>query len=139
VADPDQQRARLGQLIEQRRKTLGLSLSAAARAAGINRATWVGTERVTRRTAEYNYVAIERVLGWAAGSVDAILAGSEPAAVQGRVGPLSPRVVADVEMVSRLDMPAADRLAMIRSVVALHEEMLAEQQQAPGETSIAAR
>lgn len=129
MADPDQQRTRLGQLVEQRRKTLGLSLSAAARAAGVNRATWVGIERLTRRTAEYNYAVIERVLGWAAGSVDTILTGGEPTALaKDRPRPSSPQVVTDVEMVSRLDLPAAARLAMIRRIVALHGEDLAERQ-----------
>lgn len=40
--------------------------------------TWTAAEKGTKRTAEYIYGPMERVLGWAPGSVDQILAGGEP-------------------------------------------------------------
>ncbi len=139
VADPapELDRARLAEAVERRRKMLGLSISAAARAAGIDRATWTGTERGTRRTEEYNFAAIERALGWAPGSVDAILSGGAPtiegtaqanlggltATARGEVkSDLPAEVVEDLDMILGLDLPASTRLRMIRQVVALHEQ-----------------
>ncbi len=70
-------RERLGQLIAAYRKRRGLSVRAAADGAGIDRMTWTAAEKGTKRTAEYIYGPIERVLGWAPGSVDQILTGGE--------------------------------------------------------------
>lgn len=81
VAEPQDDpsaRARLARLIEDRRKSLSLSISGAARAAGIDRGTWTAAERGTRQTEEYMYAGIERVLRWAPGSIDDIMAGGEP-------------------------------------------------------------
>lgn len=71
-------RDRLSRLVAARRKDLGLSVSAAARAAGINRATWSALERGERDTEEYLYSGIERAIAWAAGSIGVILAGGDP-------------------------------------------------------------
>lgn len=57
---------------------MGLSVSKAAREARISRVTWAAVESGTRETEAYNYGVIQRVLGWAPGSVDAVLAGGEP-------------------------------------------------------------
>lgn len=71
----------LGQRVLTRRKELGLSVSAAARQASINRATWSAIERGERETEEYIYGSVERALNWQPGSIDAILSGknAEPA------------------------------------------------------------
>lgn len=47
--------------------------------AGINRATWGALERGDRETEDYVFGGVERALKWAPGSVDAVLAGGEPA------------------------------------------------------------
>ncbi|MBM0277224.1 helix-turn-helix domain-containing protein [Micromonospora tarensis] len=72
------QREHLAKAIETRRIELGLSGAAAARAAGIDRATWTSAENGTRRTAEHNYAGIERALQWKPGSIRAVLGGGEP-------------------------------------------------------------
>lgn len=75
----DERRVRLANAIEARRKELGLSLSAAARAAGgMDRGTWTAAERGTRDTEDYIYAAIERALQWLPGSAQAVLAGGQP-------------------------------------------------------------
>lgn len=74
-------RQRLAHLMEQRRRALGLSVRAAAQAAGIDRATWTSAEAGTRQTAEYNYAGIEKALSWQSGSIDAILDGRDPTPV----------------------------------------------------------
>ncbi|MEU7170394.1 hypothetical protein ABZ949_02735 [Micromonospora tulbaghiae] len=51
-----------------------MSISAAARVAGINRSTWGAVERGERETEDYTYGAIERALNWEAGKAQAILA-----------------------------------------------------------------
>jgi len=76
----DQARQRLGELVLARRHELGLSLREAARRAGIMRPTWTGMEHGSRRTAAYNFAAIERALDWRPGSIEAVLAGGEPEA-----------------------------------------------------------
>jgi hypothetical protein len=64
---------------------LGLSVSKAARDAGISRTTWIAVEAGSRETQSYNYAPIERVLRWEPGSIEAVLAGGEatPVVVQG--------------------------------------------------------
>lgn len=64
--------------MRQRRRQLGLSISRAAKEAGIDRGTWTSVEEATRETAEYNYGPIERTLRWKLGSIDVILAGGDP-------------------------------------------------------------
>ena len=78
----DQARQRLGELVLARRQELGLSLREAARRAGIMRPTWTGMEHGSRRTAAYNFAAIERALDWRPGSIEAVLAGGQPEAGQ---------------------------------------------------------
>lgn len=78
-------RERLGRLVAERRRALGLSISAAARRAGINRATWTAVEEATRDTEVYNYGLIEKVLGWTPGSIDKVLNGRAPSIVDTHV------------------------------------------------------
>jgi hypothetical protein len=66
-------------MIKARRAALRLSISAAARAARVDRDTWASAESGTRDLREFNYAGIERALAWGSGSVDQILAGGDPA------------------------------------------------------------
>jgi transcriptional regulator with XRE-family HTH domain len=75
----ERNRQRLGLLVVARRKELGLSIREAARRAGVMRPTWTGLEEGSRRTADYNFAAMERTLRWSTGSIEAVLAGGEPA------------------------------------------------------------
>lgn len=74
----DDQHRRLGELIRKRRLQLGLSMRAAAIAAGVNRTTWATAETGGRRTTEHLLPGIERTLRWAPGSIDLVLAGGNP-------------------------------------------------------------
>src|SRR4051812_29635712 len=81
-------RLRLGHLVLARRKELGLSIREAARRAGVMRPTWTGLELGVRRTADYNFAAMERTLEWGAGSIETVLGGGEPTALPAApVGP----------------------------------------------------
>jgi transcriptional regulator with XRE-family HTH domain len=64
---------RLARRVRQRRMELGLSVRAAAKAAGIDRDTWSKLEDSTRATQDRNYNAIERTLEWPQGEIDSIL------------------------------------------------------------------
>jgi transcriptional regulator with XRE-family HTH domain len=75
-------RVRLGQLVAARRKSLGQSINQAAVASGISRTTWTAVEAGTRDTEAYTYGRMERVLRWAAGSIDEILAGGQATVAQ---------------------------------------------------------
>ena len=74
---PEETRSRLGWLVAERRKALGLSKDAAARAADISRLTWRKVEDggTVRDTI---YAAVERALGWVPGDAEAALAGGTP-------------------------------------------------------------
>ncbi|HEV2780378.1 MAG TPA: hypothetical protein VGX25_13395 [Actinophytocola sp.] len=68
----------LGTRITARRDDLGLSMSAAARSAGVNRLTWRAWEKDMSVPESYNHVKIERVLRWERGSVAEVLNGRPP-------------------------------------------------------------
>jgi transcriptional regulator with XRE-family HTH domain len=72
-------RERLADRVRKRRLELGLSVRAAAKAAGVDRATWGSLEDSTRATRTQYFAGIERALEWAAGSCEVILDGGEPA------------------------------------------------------------
>lgn len=131
VGEPESSRERLGELASRRRRELGLSVSAAARAAHIDRATWAGMERSGRRTEAYNYAGIERALAWEPGSVDQILAGGEPTPVSRRPATQEPipdlDLDVEIERIAALDLPARTRLVLLRKLIDLHEQAQAEQ------------
>jgi transcriptional regulator with XRE-family HTH domain len=77
----ERRRQRLGQHVMTRRKELGLSVREAARRAGVMRATWTGLEQGSRRTADYNFAAVERVLEWQPGSLARVAEGGDPTPV----------------------------------------------------------
>lgn len=132
---PEDAHDRLAELVKTRRKGQGLSVSAAARAAAINRDTWTDFENGTRRLREYNYAGIERALDWGPGSIDSILAGGDPKPM----GDQPPRpatgddeLVEEIERIRGLPISARARLSMIEALVAAHEEALAENRRQPG-------
>jgi transcriptional regulator with XRE-family HTH domain len=68
----DTDRGRLAQLVKQQRQSLGLSVRAAAREAGVDRATWTGLEDGSRETQDRQFSGIERALDWPPGTIDRI-------------------------------------------------------------------
>jgi hypothetical protein len=71
-------RERTARAVRHRRQQVGLSISAAARAAGIQRSAWVSLESRTRETEPFQPATqkyIEWVLGWAPGSLFAVSVG----------------------------------------------------------------
>lgn len=68
----------LGQQIATRRKDQRLSVSEAARRAGVHRLTWTAWESGKAAPVEHRYAAIESTLSWARGSVESIQNGGEP-------------------------------------------------------------
>jgi lambda repressor-like predicted transcriptional regulator len=77
--DPSQDWARLTRLVVARRRELGLSIRGAATTAGLARNTWTTLENGTHRLTDRSYSTVEATLGWAPGSIAAILAGGDPA------------------------------------------------------------
>lgn len=71
-------RHRLGKLVERRRIELGLSVRAAAKLAGIDRATWAALEDGSRLTQDRHYAGIERALQWPTSYVQSIASGEHP-------------------------------------------------------------
>jgi hypothetical protein len=87
AAETDRQR--LGRLVRLRRRFLRLSLSEAARRAGVNRATWTGVEQRATDAEDYTYAGVEAALEWKPGSVAAVLRGEEPIEMPGRGRPVT--------------------------------------------------
>lgn len=133
-------RERLGQAIEARRKTMGLSLSAAARLAGIDRATWTGSERGTRQTEAYNFAGIERALRWAPGSVERTLAGGAPTELPAApvVDIVRPPMKIDLDYeldrVRALDIPPRTKLRLIQALIELAGQAQEAESGAPNAT-----
>lgn len=129
-------RERLGQQVALRRTQLGLSVSAAARIAQIDRGTWAGVEKAVRLTEQYNFAGIERALQWAPGSIAATLAGGNPTPQQdGQHEAIEPALPpdfdlrAEIERISRLDIPARTRLELAKRITDLYEQAQAEGRQ----------
>lgn len=126
----DREWRELATAVRRRRMQLGLSQYAAAAAAGCNRVTWGHLEKGGRHTSEYLWSGVERALGWAGGSVAAILAGGEPAeatVASTQAPPDAPLdIAADVARILGLGLPARARLDLLRALVSLHEEARAE-------------
>jgi transcriptional regulator with XRE-family HTH domain len=73
MAETDAGRARLAAQVQARRRQRGLSLRAAAAAAGIDRDTWSSLEEGRRETQDSKFAGIERALGWPTGEIARIL------------------------------------------------------------------
>lgn len=73
----DEPRHRLGWLVAERRKALRLSKAAAARAGDVSVITWTKVED-GEPVRDLTYAAVDRALGWAAGSAEGVLTGGTP-------------------------------------------------------------
>lgn len=131
---------RLGQAVKDRRLELGLSVRAAATIAEINRATWGTLEEGDRRLSRHLWKGVEGALAWAPGSVSRILAGGDPTPLPDDhpevVVPALPPdfdLGAEIERVSRLDIPAKTKLELARRITDLYEQAQAEHRQAQAE------
>lgn len=102
-------------------------MSAAARSAGIDRATWTAVENARRKTEEYQYGPLERVLKWAPGSVSRILAGGEPAPLPDAEAAAPPDDRA-ARIIWESDLPREEKLRWIERL--LDERDLAERRRA---------
>src|SRR5438552_2082975 len=74
-------RRRLAQAVKRERTRRGLSVRAAAREAGVDRATWAGVEDESRLPQDAKAALMEPVIGMGPGSFDALLSGGEPTPV----------------------------------------------------------
>lgn len=68
---------RLGDAVRQRRQSLGLTITGAAKAAGISHITWIRVEK-GEPVRPLTWAAVERTLRWAPGSCRAAATGGEP-------------------------------------------------------------
>jgi hypothetical protein len=126
-------RAKLGRLIKARRLALGLSLSRAAKSAPIDRVTWTAAEDATRSTRRIHFAAIERVLHWSPGSIDAILDGRdptelpEPPAAPRRAAEAEPTLEQEIERLKRLPgLTPRERRAALRALIDFYAEDIDE-------------
>lgn len=74
---PEEGREALGDAVRRERERRRLSLNRAAALAGISHMTWINVEKAAPARG-LTYRAIEEVLQWEPGSVDAILDGGDP-------------------------------------------------------------
>jgi hypothetical protein len=149
-------RGRLGEAMRQRRLELGLSVRAAAQLAELNRATWSSAERGTRTLRQHNQAGVEYALGWAPGHAAVLLSGTaqpDPATASPseagaetsttietsavRPGPGLPGqhaatfrfdLQAEIERVSRFDLPADVRLRLIHEILDVYDQASGQSQ-----------
>lgn len=135
-------RQRLGALARARRRQLGLTIVAAAAAAGVSRGTWEALEEASRRTRDAGYAGIERALRWRHGSIEAILHGGDPTPLPGTPGheDIDPDVDPDTGVrytdpderdLWRLDrLPAEERRTLIAFLRTLRQQRPTSRRQA---------
>lgn len=115
--------ARLAEAIRDRRKALGLSVSAAAQAGDMNRETWTNAEGAKRQLSEHRWAGVERALHWTPGSIDDILAGGDPVEQREDRNQVDAGLADEIERISEMrSITPADRIRMIRALVRLHRE-----------------
>lgn len=129
-------RARLAQLIKERRQELRLSVHQAARRAGVARNTWDAAERGLHPLAELSTLRVEAALQWTPGSIREVLHGGGPEIAS--VGPVEsgPPVPgfdlrAEIDRVSRLPETADTKLFVIRRILDLYDEAANHAGEAP--------
>lgn len=127
--DTDEGRARLGRAVKSRREQRRLSIDNAADAAPMSPVTWSKVER-GERVRGLTYAGIEKVLGWLPGSVETVLDGGEPAAVQseqapGRL-PAGFNLREEFRRIRGLTVSCETKLALIGEIIELYEAELAE-------------
>ncbi len=120
-------RVRLARLVRERRLSLGLSVRAAAAVAEIDRTTWSNTvESAGRTVSAFKKVGIEKALKWAAGSVDAILGGGDPAELTDSIKPLPavPLSLADqIERIGALENESEEeKQRAIAALITVYEK-----------------
>lgn len=88
---------RLGRRVRERRENKGMTIVEAATAAGMSHVTWGRVEK-GERVRPLTYTAIDRALGWVAGSCRAVLGGGEPilTVTTEAQAPLSPAEIKDL-------------------------------------------
>lgn len=133
-----------------------MSLTDAAKLAGVARNTWMTAESGARAVRDQNFAGIEAAMRWVAGSVASVMHGGEPTVAEpapaGRYNtdpphgyrPIAPSqypvphmprsdvgvpfdVTAEVDRIRRLNLPAEARLRLIRGVLDLYEELAQEE------------
>jgi transcriptional regulator with XRE-family HTH domain len=118
----DTDRRRLAQLVKQQRQNLGLSVRAAAKNAGVDRATWTGLEEGSRETQDRQFAGIERALDWPPGTIDQIRRNELPAETP----------VSASRSQSGVDGTLGDLIAARRNQTGLTYEQLSAQATAKG-------
>lgn len=136
----DEDWARLGRQVRQKRASKGLSQSAAARAAGIHRGAWSAVEKATDgKPYDTTLAAIERTLGWELGSCALILDGGDPVPVGAPIGgrPLSrvERARALIEF-AKTDPTFTREPTLARILIEKAEEAIREEGERPGSTEV---
>jgi transcriptional regulator with XRE-family HTH domain len=131
VATPDEDSGairRLADAVKARRLDLGLSLRAAADAAGIARNTWTSLEEGSRRTAVTSYAAIERVLQWKSGSIEQAKAGNKPTPLPANTSTQEPAVGLHTDnadeallRIMRSEIPDIEKARIVRLIIAEQE------------------
>jgi transcriptional regulator with XRE-family HTH domain len=80
-----EQRTQVGDHVKQRRRSLGMSVSEAARRAEMSRPTWIAVEAGTRDTEDHTLGRIENALQWPTGAIGRLAEGEDvPGSTQGQ-------------------------------------------------------
>lgn len=125
----DEGRAALGRAVKRGREARRLSIDNAADAAPMSPVTWSKVER-GERVRGLTYAGIEKVLGWAPGSVDRIFDGGEPIVLQNV--PTPGRLPADFNLrneyrhIRDLTVSCETKLGLLGEIIEMYEQDRAE-------------
>lgn len=114
-------RDRLAKYVRERRLELGLAIKRAAAQAGMSKDTWTRIER-GETVRGMSYAKVDTTLGWAVGSCEAILRGSEP--LPTRPSQDSPGVAITERPTEDLDERAREAIQV--AVLATTDDLTAE-------------
>ncbi len=136
----------LAEAVTARRVELGLSVRAIVPGSGISRTTWIAIEEGSRRLSRHLWGALERRLGWATGSVQAIINGGEATPIEATASPAAAPMTttsestsggrvemdlsAEVDRIKSLDVDTDTKIMLVQAIVELYEQRQRERAQA---------
>lgn len=126
-------RQRLATMVSDRRKKLILSRRGAAKLAEIHTHTWTAVEQGTRSPQDSTREKMECLLGWASGSITAILDGGEPTLAEpsttidsATLAVFARQVLLKVQSIIDLEAPPVPQVDQIHVVVSTYKNSEAE-------------
>lgn len=112
MAKDDPRRREVAEFVRRRRSRLKISVSEAARRAGVDRGTWMGLEDGTRATQDRHWAGIEHALQIGEGSIERLFAGLSAILLEEAEDKGAAEKIKDEKDVADIGPPSAAVLAL---------------------------